>query len=119
MSFNKEGILLHKEVFDAWLNGAVIEYSFTGNDGEWSFCNEPSWNVCTLYRVHKEPTIVKKYIPIGKQNMGELLHHAEGVYGRSQLVNKSLASKGYEVDCNIELTINSETGKVINATVIY
>jgi hypothetical protein len=47
---NKEGILKHKKVFDAWLEGAEIQYRVFSN-GEWEDVFNPLWNSNTEYRV--------------------------------------------------------------------
>jgi len=61
---NKEGILKHKEVFDAWLEGAEIQYKVFTN-GEWEDVKDfdPSWNPNTRYRV--KPVITE--LEVGKQ----------------------------------------------------
>ena len=46
----REGILKHKEVFDAWLNGEEIQFSLS-NDMEWIDIKNPSWVIELIYRV--------------------------------------------------------------------
>lgn len=52
----KEGILKHKVVFDAWLNGADIQYRDKGVDEEWYNIKNPSWSLCAEYRV--KPVVI-------------------------------------------------------------
>ena len=49
---NREGILKHKKVFDAWLAGAKIQYR-SSIHGEWqdNYTDKPNWNNNTEYRV--------------------------------------------------------------------
>lgn len=54
----KEGILKHKEVFDAWLNGEEIQFSLSNdNDMEWIDIKNPSWVIELIYRI--KPTKIE------------------------------------------------------------
>lgn len=56
---NKKGILKHKEVFDAWLAGAEIEYKPKGGVNWRSFLHPdvavPSFSVASEFRVKTVP----------------------------------------------------------------
>ena len=59
---NKAGIIKHKAVFDAWLEGAEIQYKVQGANAWHDFVAnstypEPLWLVSLEYRV--KPTIVQ------------------------------------------------------------
>lgn len=49
----REAILKNKEVFDAWLNGAEIQYLLDGNNNWVSFQNpdDPIWSIDVEYRI--------------------------------------------------------------------
>lgn len=49
---DRKGIKKHKEVFDAWLNGAEVEYKDLG--GEWRTVKEPQFSSIVKYRVKPE-----------------------------------------------------------------
>lgn len=51
----KEGILKHKEVFDAWLSGAKVQY-YGEKTKKWIDINNPSWELIIKYRI--KPTIL-------------------------------------------------------------
>lgn len=46
----REGILKHKEIFDAWLDGAEIEYFCIVNK-KWFATKNPAWNLNIEYRI--------------------------------------------------------------------
>lgn len=46
----KEGILKHKEVFEAWLDGAEIQF-FSSDYKGWIDIEKPSWDIELIYRV--------------------------------------------------------------------
>ena len=46
----KKGILKHKEVFDAWLNGEEIQF-FSSNYNEWIDTENPVWDYNSEYRI--------------------------------------------------------------------
>ena len=46
----KEGILKHKEVFDAWLSGAKVQY-YGEKTKKWIDINNPSWELIIKYRI--------------------------------------------------------------------
>ncbi len=51
---NREGIKKHRVVFDAWLDGAEVEYQ--GSDGRWHLSHAgPNWCSTIEYRVKPEP----------------------------------------------------------------
>ena len=52
----REGYNKHKELFDAWLNGAEIQY-YSEYDKEWADTNNPNWNLEIKYRI--KPTRIE------------------------------------------------------------
>ena len=52
----KEGILKHKEVFDAWLSGAKVQY-YGEKTKKWIDINNPSWELIIKYRI--KPTRIE------------------------------------------------------------
>ena len=49
----REAILKNKEIFDAWLNGAEVQYLLAGNNNWVSFQNpeDPIWSINTKYKI--------------------------------------------------------------------
>ena len=49
----REAILKNKEIFDAWLDGAEVQYLLAGNNNWVSFQNpeDPIWSINTKYRI--------------------------------------------------------------------
>ena len=56
----REGILKHKEVFDAWLEGKEVEVLNT-KKGIWEYISNPYWVKSHQYRVKKEKVVVNGY----------------------------------------------------------
>jgi len=72
---NKEGILKHREVFNAWLDGAEIQF---GGD---PWCdvheNNPSWNPYKMYRVKPQPTTVTRWVNVNDDGPDWVLYDTE------------------------------------------
>ena len=52
----RKGILKHKEVFDAWLGGAEVQY-YGEKTKKWIDINNPYWGLETKYRI--KPTKIE------------------------------------------------------------
>lgn len=53
----REGYLKHKEIIDAWANGAKIE--FYSSDGVWVDAENPNWILDLEYRVKPQPNYLE------------------------------------------------------------
>jgi len=59
---NREGIKKHKVVFDAWLDGAEVEYSFAPGTDKWrSVVGEPLWHSYLEYRIKPTPKTITRW----------------------------------------------------------
>lgn len=59
---SKEGIIKNKAVFDAWLEGATIQY-YDDNGETWYNVhnNNPTWNILYNYRVKPKTVLSTRY----------------------------------------------------------
>ena len=56
---NREGIKENRAVFDAWLEGADIQYRWKDNNGPWEDCPFPGWLPAVDYRVKPDNSLYK------------------------------------------------------------
>lgn len=54
----RDGIIKHRKVFNAWLDGKTIEYHLRGST-TWMLAVDPKWYTDIEYRVKPEPVKVK------------------------------------------------------------
>ena len=111
-----EAYFKHKEVIEAWLQGADVE--ILSYDDKWFDASTPEFVTYREYRV--KPVNIKKYIVVG---FGADGHHTRGVWSDSS-VTADVADM-YECMKNfdkqrtmIELEINPSNGKVVAAKVV-
>ena len=106
----------HKEVIEAWLQGADVEY--LEEDGIWFWVPRPAFNEKRQYRI--KPANIKKYIIVGFD--GDESHHTCGVWGskiKTCSANDVTEMRRYNQQRNlIELEINPSNGKVVAAKVV-
>lgn len=111
-----EAYFKHKEVIEAWLQGADVEYLEALND-TWYYAPNPGFIEQSQYRI--KPANIKKYIIVGFD--GDESHHTHGVW--SHKVETCRADENgmrrYNQQRNlIELEINPSNGKVVAAKVV-
>ena len=70
-----EAYFKHKEVIEAWLQGADVEYLGALAD-TWYYAPNPGFNEQSQYRI--KPANIKKYIIVGFD--GDESHHTHGVW---------------------------------------
>ena len=111
-----EAYFKHKEVIEAWLQGADVE--FLGDNDEWGHVPNPQFGAEWQYR--SKPANIKKYIIVGFD--GDESHHTCGVWGskietyRADMEEAMLRYKQQRT--LIELEINPSNGKVVAAKVV-
>lgn len=103
---NKEGIIKHKEVFDAWLNGAEIQYKV--GLGWTDVEHEPNWSQYLDYRVKPKMLEVIAYRRYVFFNGSEF--HASTMSNSLHGIFKSLEDKvsSYEADSSFVKWIDNE-----------
>ena len=112
-----EAYFKHKEVIEAWLQGADVEY-LEALDDTWYYAPNPGFIEQTQYRI--KPANIKKYIIVGFD--GDESHHTHGVW--SHKVETCSADDENGMRCFnqqrtlIELEINPSNGKVVAAKVV-
>lgn len=112
----------HKEIIEAWLSGAEIEY--LDDENKWSITNLPIFHVSNKYRV--KILNIKKQVIIGWD--GDDLHHTRGVHRGVTNIQDAMKmiyyyhpkmrdkyNKSLSV---VELEIDPRSGKVVDAKVI-
>lgn len=113
-----EDYFKHKEVIEAWLQGASVEY--LDQDGEWYGVLNPAFSKHVQFRV--KVVNVKKYIVIGvKEFENEMIHHTRGVWSTlegADYVDFYDEMRDYNLRTRIELEINPSNGKVVSAKVV-
>lgn len=112
-----EAYFKHKEVIEAWLQGADVEV-LDGDDGVWYHVPSPQFVADWQYR--SKPANIKKYIIVGFD--GNYYHHTNGVW-HSKIETCSADGKKGMRSYNkqrtlIELEINPSNGKVVTAKVV-
>ena len=112
-----EAYFKHKEVIEAWLQGADVEYLEALND-TWYYAPNPGFIEQSQYR--SKPVNIKKYIIVGFD--GNYYHHTNGVW-HSKIETCSADGKKVMRNYNkqrtvIELEINPSNGKVVAAKVV-
>ena len=111
-----EAYFKHKEVIEAWLQGADVEY--LDQDGTWCWAPGPAFNEKTQYRI--KPANVKKYIIVGFD--GDESHHTHGVWSHKietyRADMEEAMSRYKQQRTLIELEINPSNGKVVAAKVV-
>ena len=116
-SITAEAYFKHKEVIEAWLQGADVEY-LEALDDTWYYAPNPGFIEQTQYRI--KPANIKKYIIVGFD--GDESHHTHGVW--SHKVETCSADDENGMRCFnqqrtlIELEINPSNGKVVAAKVV-
>jgi hypothetical protein len=111
-----EAYFKHKEVIEAWLQGADVEY--LDQDDTWYYVPNPGFIEQSQYRI--KPANIKKYIIVGFD--GDESHHTCGVWGskiKTCSANEVTEMRRYNQQRNlIELEINPSNGKVVAAKVV-
>jgi hypothetical protein len=112
-----EAYFKHKEIIEAWLQGADVEY-LEDLDYTWYDVSHPAFCEQAQYRI--KPTNIKKYIIVGFD--GDESHHTCGVWGskiKTCSANEVTEMKRYNQQRTlIELEINPSNGKVVAAKVV-
>ena len=112
-----EAYFEHKEVIEAWLQGADVEY-LEALDDTWYYAPNPGFIEQSQYRI--KPANIKKYVIVGYD--GNYYHHTNDVWN-SKIETCSADSKKGMRSYNkqrtlIELEINPSSGKVVAAKVV-
>ena len=55
---SKEGMIKHREVLNAWLDGAEVQYRNFYDDANWYNIVNPSWDADNGYRIKPQPKIL-------------------------------------------------------------
>lgn len=112
-----EAYFKHKEVIEAWLQGADVEY-LEALDDTWYDVSHPVFCEQTQYRI--KPANIKKYIIVGFD--GDESHHTHGVWGskiKTCSANEVTEIRRYNQQRTLlELEINPSNGKVVAAKVV-
>ena len=112
-----EAYFKHKEVIEAWLQGADVEY-LEDLDDTWYYVPNPGFIEQSQYRI--KPANVKKYIIVGFD--GDESHHTCGVWSskiETCSANMEEAMSRYKQQRTlIELEINPSNGKVVAVKVV-
>ena len=112
-----EAYFKHKEVIEAWLQGADVEV-LDRDDVVWYHVPNPAFIEQTQYRI--KPANIKKYIIVGFD--GDESHHTHGVWSHKVetcIANEVTEMRRYNQQRNlIELEINPSNGKVVAAKVV-
>ena len=111
-----EAYFKHKEVIEAWLQGAEVEFLI--NNAEWVYVEKPVFHAVKKYRI--KPANIKKYIVVGFDGDGH--HHTNSVWSskiKTCSANEVTEMKRYNHQRTlIELEINPSNGKVVAAKVV-
>ena len=112
-----EAYFKHKEVIEAWLQGADVEV-LDGDDVVRCCVPSPQFGADWQYRI--KPANIKKYIIVGFD--GDESHHTHGVWSskvKTCSANEVTEMLRYNQQRNlIELEINPSNGKVVAAKVV-
>ena len=112
-----EAYFKHKEVIEAWLQGADVEY-LEALDDTWYYAPNPGFIEQSQYRI--KPANIKKCIIAGFD--GDESHHTCGVWGskiKTCSADEVTEMQRYNQQRNlIELEINPSNGKVVAAKVV-
>ena len=112
-----ESYFKHKEVIEAWLQGADVEY-LEAIDDTWYYAPNPGFIEQTQYRI--KPANIKKYIIVGFD--GDESHHTHGVWSHKVETCRADEENGMrrynQQRTLIELEINPSYGKVVAAKVV-
>jgi hypothetical protein len=111
-----EAYFKHKEVIEAWLQGAEVEFLI--NNAEWICVEKPVFHAVKKYRI--KPANIKKYIVVGFD--GDENHHTCGVWSHKVetcIADEEKVMRPYNQQRTlIELEINPSNGKVVAAKVV-
>ena len=111
-----ESYFKHKEVIEAWLQGADVEFLI--DNAEWVDTEKPVFHVVKKYRI--KPANIKKYIIVGFD--GDESHHTHGVWSskvKTCSANEVTEMRRYDQQRTLlELEINPSNGKVVAAKVV-
>ncbi len=112
-----EAYFKHKEVIEAWLQGADVE-RFNQVNSKWCNSSIPKFEYEGQYRI--KPATIKKYIIVGFD--GDESHHTCGVWGskvKTCSANAVTEMQRYNQQRTlIELEINPSNGDVVAAKVV-
>ena len=112
-----EAYFKHKEVIEAWLQGADVEY-LEALDDTWYHVSRPVFCEQKQYRI--KPANIKKYIIVGFD--GDESHHTHGVWSHKietyRADMEEAMSRYNQQRTLIELEINPSNGKVVAAKVV-
>ena len=112
-----EAYFKHKEVIEAWLQGADVEY-LEYLDDTWYYVSSPVFCEQTQYRI--KLANIKKYIIVGFD--GDESHHTHGVWSHKietyRADMEEAMSRYKQQRTLIELEINPSNGKVVAAKVV-
>ena len=112
-----EAYFKHKEVIEAWLQGADVEV-LDGDDVVWCCVPSPQFGADWQYRI--KPANIKKYIIVGFD--GDESHHTHGVWSHKVETCRADEENGMrrynQQRTLIELEINPSNGKVVAAKVV-
>ena len=112
-----EAYFKHKEVIEAWLQGADVE-CLEDLDDAWYYAPNPGFIEQSQYRI--KPANIKKYIIVGFD--GDESHHTHGVWSHKietyRADMEEAMSRYNQQRTLIELEINHSNGKVVAAKVV-
>ena len=112
-----EAYFKHKEIIEAWLQGADVEY-LEDLDYTWYDMSHPVFCEQAQYRI--KPANIKKYIIVGFD--GDESHHTHGVWSHKietyRADMEEAMSRYKQQRTLIELEINPSNGKVVAAKVV-
>lgn len=117
-SLTAEAYFKHKEVIEAWLQGACIEY--LDQDNEWYYVPNPAFSKHVQFRIKADN--IKKYIVVGSMEVdNEMVHHTCGVWSTpvgTDSVDFYPEMQDFKLRTLIELEINPSNGKVVAVKVV-
>ena len=112
-----EAYFKHKEVIEAWLQGADVE-TLNHDEDTWVDVFNPHFSAKWKYRI--KPANIKKYIIVGFD--GDESHHTHGVWSHKietyRAAMEEAMSRYKQQRTLIELEINPSNGKVVAAKVV-
>ena len=112
-----EAYFKHKEVIEAWLQGADVE-RFNQVNNKWCNSSIPKFGYEVQYRI--KPANIKKYIIVGFD--GDESHHTHGVWSHKVETCRADEENGMrrynQQRTLIELEINPSNGEVVAAKVV-
>ena len=116
-AMNAEAYFKHKEVIEAWLQGADVE-RFNRVNNKWCNSSIPKFEYEVQYRI--KPANIKKYIIVGFD--GDESHHTHGVWSHKVETCRADEENGMrrynQQRTLIELEINPSNGEVVAAKVV-